>query len=142
MVKPTSKYAYSTIAAGWLPGPARKVEANNQGNFEERDYTVTVDGVDMDVIIWTERDTTLPTRMQAGGGAADRDITINGHPGREFIADNCTIVAFDLGNGTIGFAGPSVVKTTDKVSTTRITDIAEKVAKHIQFNRHDPIPAS
>ena len=93
----------------------------------------------MDVIIWTESGS-LPARMQATGGSSDyRRITINGHPGREFGSSNITIVAFDRGNGTIAYAGPSVQRTTADVTTARISAIARKVARHMQFGRHDPI---
>lgn len=135
--QPSANHGYSTIAAGWLPGAGREVGASTQPGFEQRDYDVSVDGVDMDVIIYLEDGSQLPTRTEAGSG--DRDITINGHPGREFIADNATIVAFNLGNGKIAYAGPSVVATSGQVSTARITDIAVHVAREIQFNRHDPI---
>jgi hypothetical protein len=137
---PSVSDGFSTIAAGWLPGPARQVDASNQPGFEQRDYDVKVDGVDMDVIIYLESGSQLPSRTEAGSGY--RDITINGHPGREFIADNATIVAFNLGNGTIAYAGPSVVAPTGTVTTARITAIAEHVAREIQFNQHDPIPVN
>ncbi|WP_375483030.1 hypothetical protein [uncultured Jatrophihabitans sp.] len=134
---------YSTINAGWLPGPATPDPAGTsvQPGFEERDWTVMVDGVAMDVIIWTESGS-LPSRVQATGGRPDyRAITVNGHPGREFVAKNVTVVAFDLGNGTIAYAGPSVERTTAKVTTARISAIARKVAVNMQFHRHDPIPS-
>ncbi len=96
----------------------------------------------MDVIIWTETGP-LPTQMQATGGTSDyRQVTVNGHPGREFIADNITIIAFDLGNGTIAYVGPSVRQLTVVVTTQRITAIAVKVAANMQFDRHDPIPSA
>jgi hypothetical protein len=139
VVDPTSRYGYSTIAAGWLPGPATQVGAQNQPGFEERDYDATVDGVDMDVIIYLERGRHLPSRTEAG--ANYQDFTINGHPAREFVADVATIVAIDMGNGTIAYAGPSVTATTNAVTTARITEIAVHVARDIQFDRHDPIPA-
>lgn len=75
-------------------------------------------------------------------GPADRDIIVNGHPAREFIADTATIVAVNLGNGKIAYAGPSVVATTAQVTTQRITDIAVHVATSMQFGRHDPMPKS
>ncbi|HEU5005665.1 MAG TPA: hypothetical protein VFT67_01765 [Jatrophihabitantaceae bacterium] len=128
---------YSTIAAGWLPGPAAtRVEASNQPGFEERIYTVTVDGVEMDAIIYVE-DGPLPGRTEAG--SQYRSLTINGHPAREFVADTATIVAVDLGNGKIAYAGPSVAATTAQVTTDRITAIAEHMAASMQFGRHDPI---
>jgi hypothetical protein len=134
-----SKEDYSTIAAGWLPGPGQQVEASNQPGFEERDYDVTVDGVDMDVIIYLESGQ-LPSATEAGSGYTS--VTINGHPGRQFVADNATIVAFDLGNGEVAYAGPSVDAPTDTVTTARITDIAVHVATAMEFNQHDPIPAA
>jgi hypothetical protein len=137
---PSVSGGFSTIAAGWLPGPARQVDASNQPGFEQRDYDVKVDGVDMDVIIYLERGSQLPPSTEAG--SSYRAISINGHPGREFIANNATIVAFNLGNGTIAYAGPSVVALSGTVTSARITAIAEHVAREIQFNQHDPIPAN
>jgi hypothetical protein len=137
LVLPPGQRNYSTIAAGWLPGPARQVGAQNQPGFEERDYDVTVDGTHMDVIIWVERGP-LPDRTEAGSHY--RSITVNGHRAREFVDDIATIVAVDRGNGTIAFAGPSVTATTPRVTTERISAIARHVAGSIEFGRHDPIP--
>ncbi|MEP7019599.1 MAG: hypothetical protein ABI808_03035 [Pseudonocardiales bacterium] len=134
-----SKYPYSSIAAGWLPGPGQQVSATNNPGFEERDYAVTVDGTAMDVIIWTTDGSGLPSSTEAGSNY--RDIVINAHPAREFIADVATIIAVDLGNGKIAYAGPSVVATTSQVTTARIADIAVHVAREMLFNRHDVIPA-
>ncbi|PZS34392.1 MAG: hypothetical protein DLM58_05850 [Pseudonocardiales bacterium] len=134
-----SRYPYSTIAAGWLPGPGHQVMATNNPGFEQRDYAVTVDGTAMDVIIWTTDGSALPSSTEAGSNY--RDIVINGHAARQFTADVATIVAVDLGNGKIAYAGPSVVATTSQVSTTRIADIAVHVARETLFNRHDVIPA-
>ncbi len=133
---PANSRDYSTIAAGWLPGPAKQIGASNQPGFEQRDYTASVAGTDMDVIIYLEGGS-LPTSTEAGSHY--RSITINGHAAREFIAGIATIVAVDLGNGKIAYAGPSVAATTDRVTTARITTIAEHVASAMQFNRHDPI---
>lgn len=127
---------YSTIAAGWLPGPVTHVDASNQPGFEQRDYTVMVDGVEMDAIIYLE-DGPLPGSTEAGSDYSS--LTINGHPAREFVAGTATIVAVDLGNGKIAYAGPSVVATTNQVTTARITQIAEHIASSMQFHRHDPI---
>lgn len=127
---------YSTIAAGWLPGPVTQDEASNQPGFEERDYTVMVDGVEMDAIIYVE-DGPLPGSTEAGSDY--RTLTINGHPAREFVADTATIVAVDLGNGKVAYAGPSVTATTSLVTTARITVIAEHMVTDMQFGRHDPI---
>ena len=142
---PAEAVSYWTIDAGWLPGPAKLNVAglSSRPGVQERDWDVTVDGAAMDVIIWTETGS-LPTQMQAtGGGQADfRAITINGHPGREFIADHVTIIAFDLGNGTIAYVGPSAAELTAAVTTERITAVAVKVATNMQFDRHDPIPGS
>ncbi len=135
--------SYSTINAGWLPGPATQnpTGTSNQAGFEERDWDVSVDGVALDVIIWIEPGP-LPARTQAtGGGKSDyRDVTVNGHAGREFRSTNITIIAFDLGNGTIAYVGPSVKQTTAAVTSARIATIAAKVAQNMQFHRHDPIP--
>jgi hypothetical protein len=137
--QPTSR-PYSTIAAGWLPGQARQVDALNWPGFEQRDYDVVVDGTHMDVIVYLEDGISLPSQTEAG--PADRDIMINRHPAREFIADRATIVAVDLGNGKIAFAGPSVQATTPQVTSQRITEIAVRVATNIEFDRHDRIPGS
>jgi hypothetical protein len=131
---------YSTIAAGWLPGSSHEISASREPGFEERDYTAEVNGVDMDVIIYLESGTALPDRTEAG--ANPESLTINGHPAREFVADNATIVAFDLGNGEIAYAGPSVVATTGQVTTADITAIAVHVATDMQFDQHDPMPAN
>jgi hypothetical protein len=127
---------YSTIAAGWLPGPVTHEEASNQPGFEQRDYTVTVDGVELDAIIYVESGA-LPGRTEAGSHY--RSLTINGNPAREFVMDTATIVAVDLGNGKVAYAGPSVAATTAQVTTARITAIAERMAGSMQFDRHDPI---
>jgi hypothetical protein len=127
---------YATIAAGWLPGPVTREEASNQPGFEQRIYTVTVDGIELDAIIYLEEGP-LPGRTEAGSDY--RSLTIDGHPAREFVADTATIVAVDLGNGKVAYAGPSVVATTAQVTTARITAIAERMAGSIQFDRHDPI---
>lgn len=134
--------SYSTINAGWLPGPATQnpTGTSNQAGFEERDWDVRVDGVAMDVIIWIEPGS-LPARMQATGGKShNRRVTVNGHAGREFRSTNITIIAFDLGNGTIAYVGPSVKQPTATVTSARIATIAAKVAENMQFHRHDPIP--
>jgi hypothetical protein len=127
---------YSSIAAGWLPGPVTHEEASNQPGFEQRDYTVMVDGVELDAIIYVESGT-LPSRTEAGSDY--RSVTINGHPAREFVTGNATIVAVDLGNGKVAYAGPSVAATTPQVTTERITAIAQHMAGSMQFDRHDPI---
>lgn len=143
MITPTSSVDYSTIAAGWLPGPVTHEAATNNGGFEEHDYTVTVDGTEVDVIIWVEAGSTLPTRMQATGGGSDySELTVQGHPAREFVSANITIVAIDLGNGRIAYAGPSVQTTTGTVTTARITSIAVQVANGIEYGRHDPLPSN
>lgn len=137
---PAGGRSYSTINAGWLPGPAKQNPAgtSNGPGFEERDWDVTVDGVAMDVIIWTESGS-LPSQMQATGGQSDYlPITVNGHPGREFVSANVTIIAFDLGNGTVAYVGPSVQQKTATITSARIAAIAVKVADNMQFNQHDP----
>lgn len=106
--------------------------------FEEHDYTVSVDGTEMDVIIWVLNGNSLPTRTEAGGNY--RELTINGHHAREFIADVATIVAVDIGHGKIAFAGPSVVATSSTVTTARISAIARHVVRSIEYGRHDPLP--
>ena len=55
------------------------------------------------------------------------------------MSGNVTIVAFDRGNGTIAYVGPSVQRTTATVTSARIASIAMKVARNMQFDRHDPI---
>jgi hypothetical protein len=141
VLKPSPSYDYSTIAAGWLPGAVTAQTAQNSAGFEERDYTVSVDGVDMDVIIWVETGP-LPTSMQATGGGNYTNMTVQGHAAREFVSSNITIVAVDLGNGNVAYAGPSVQTTTATVTSARIKSIAEQVANGIEYGRHDPIPAN
>jgi hypothetical protein len=137
---PAGSRNYVTIAAGWLPGEIKKESAQNSPGFEQHDYDVSVDGIDMDVIIWVEDGNALPTRTEAGGNY--RDLTINGHPAREFIANVATIVAVDIGHGKIAFAGPSVVATNSTVTTARISSIARHVVSSIEYGRHDPIPVN
>jgi hypothetical protein len=137
-ISPSGSRNYITIAAGWLPGNVTQETAQNSPGFEEHDYTVSVDGTEMDVIIWVLNGNSLPTRTEAGGNY--RELTINGHHAREFIADVATIVAVDIGHGKIAFAGPSVVATNSTVTTARISAIARHVVRSIEYGRHDPLP--
>jgi hypothetical protein len=81
--------------------------------------------------------------MQAtGGGSNFTALIVQDHPAREFVSNNITIVAVDLGNGQIAYAGPSVQTTTATVTKARIKTIAEQVANGIEYGRHDPLPSN